>query len=141
VPRRRHERFIVALVTEIYITHAVVVLYRAILGEVVGQILSVWLPLDDKVIQLYLVANPVIAHLVRVFLVDSAISDTNSALVVTDDDSGFLGVAKVSECVACTCGLASSQEYRSILSSYCVDDDATEVVNSPANAVHWIEGI
>jgi hypothetical protein len=72
----------------------------------------------------------------RALLFDSAVGNVNSTHAVTDDMSDFLGVAKVSECVASTCGLRCKLSF--CRRGHYSNDGATEVVNGPVETVHGV---
>jgi hypothetical protein len=107
------------------VAHALMVVYGVIFAKVVSEICGTRFPLDNKLVHINLVTDPVIVHFdgLKLLLFDVAIGNAYGALVVTDDQSSCLRVLNVDQGVTTPVALRPTK--KSAAYSTSVADDIT----------------
>lgn len=92
--------------------HELMVLGRMVLGEIIGKIVTAFLPVDSELALADAIADPVEAHVdgFGAALLDSVVDDAFGTGVVSLDWSGGLGPAHGDECVSKDTGVLGVDE-------------------------------
>ena len=88
-------------VVYVRVAHQLMTSSRVVLGEIISQVTTTWLPGDIELALPNSVANPVESHVYGLgpAVLDSVVGEAHSAAVVAGDVGATLWVAHVGECL------------------------------------------